>query len=341
LSADVVLARPPEVRALSLAADGLEAEGRLSLEPDGGGLAQMRIDRLALGDWLDVGAELAGRGAETPPAVAVTTGTVDLRRRPATTERAGSQDPTAIALRLDQVIVSDQISLINLSGTLQVGAIVTGQLTGMLNGQTQVRLELGAGPTGRQGVRVTANDGGRVLAAAGVLPNLRGGPMELSLEATGAPGAYAGRLQIADTRIVENPAAIEILYALSVVGLVEQMANGGGIGLTEVSADLSLAPEGVTLRNGLANGPSLGVTFEGVVMPGTDRLDLQGVISPVYLLNSIGGGLFGTPGEGLIGVNYRVTGSRADPNVSVNPLSVLTPGIFRDLFRRPPPQLTQ
>jgi len=31
-------------------------------------------------------------------------------------------------------------------------------------------------------------------------------------------------------------------------------------------------------------------------------------------------------------------GPVADPRVSVNPLSVFTPGVFRDLFRRPPPQ---
>ena len=43
-------------------------------------------------------------------------------------------------------------------------------------------------------------------------------------------------------------------------------------------------------------------------------------------------------GEGLFGFNYRMTGSSEDPKVSVNPLSILTPGIFRDIFRRSPPR---
>jgi hypothetical protein len=44
-------------------------------------------------------------------------------------------------------------------------------------------------------------------------------------------------------------------------------------------------------------------------------------------------------GEGLFGFNYRVTGTAENPNVAVNPLSVLTPGMFRELFRQRPPNL--
>jgi len=37
-------------------------------------------------------------------------------------------------------------------------------------------------------------------------------------------------------------------------------------------------------------------------------------------------------------VNYELTGQAANPRVSVNPLSVFTPGMFRELFRRAPPR---
>jgi hypothetical protein len=46
-------------------------------------------------------------------------------------------------------------------------------------------------------------------------------------------------------------------------------------------------------------------------------------------------------GEGLFGFNYRLRGTADDPQVSVNPLSILTPGMFRDIFRRPPPVLEE
>ena len=66
----------------------------------------------------------------------------------------------------------------------------------------------------------------------------------------------------------------------------------------------------------------------------------QGVISPLYLLNGIGSFLT-RKGEGLIGFNFNLTGSAASPSVSVNPLSAFTPGMFREIFRRPVPEVTE
>ena len=90
------------------------------------------------------------------------------------------------------------------------------------------------------------------------------------------------------------------------------------------------------------------MTSNGVVDLGRDRLDLQGTIVPAYALNSIIGNipvigplLLGGEGQGLFAANYQVTGSAADPQVSVNPLSALAPGFLRRLFQPnfglPPP----
>jgi hypothetical protein len=69
-------------------------------------------------------------------------------------------------------------------------------------------------------------------------------------------------------------------------------------------------------------------------------MDMQGVLSPIYLINGIGQ-IFSRRGEGLIGFNFNLRGGIDAPRVAVNPLSVFTPGMFRDIFRRPPPQLSQ
>jgi hypothetical protein len=68
-------------------------------------------------------------------------------------------------------------------------------------------------------------------------------------------------------------------------------------------------------------------------------LQLQGVISPIYLLNGLGA-VVSKRGEGLFGFNYALGGTADAPQVSVNPLSILTPGLFREIFRRPPPVLS-
>jgi hypothetical protein len=55
----------------------------------------------------------------------------------------------------------------------------------------------------------------------------------------------------------------------------------------------------------------------------------------------LGNLLVSKPGEGVIGMTYNVSGNSEEPKISVNPLSVLTPGIFRRIFEGthvPPPQ---
>ena len=72
----------------------------------------------------------------------------------------------------------------------------------------------------------------------------------------------------------------------------------------------------------------------------TKVLDMQGVISPLYVINGVGS-LVTQKGEGLIGFNFKLKGPSNNVVLSVNPLSALTPAIFRDLFRRPPPNYNE
>jgi hypothetical protein len=78
--------------------------------------------------------------------------------------------------------------------------------------------------------------------------------------------------------------------------------------------------------------------MEGIYDMARDRLDMQGVFSPAYALNSIGQ-IFTRRGEGLVGLTYTMRGPARSPQVSVNPLSALTPGMFREIFRAAPPRL--
>ncbi|MGR3651932.1 MAG: hypothetical protein ACU0B5_08735, partial [Roseovarius sp.] len=99
-----------------------------------------------------------------------------------------------------------------------------------------------------------------------------------------------------------------------------------------------LTPERLIVTQGSAVGVSVGISMDGQYNLDTKRMDMQGVLSPVYLLNAIGGA-FTRPGEGLIGFNFTLRGASENPTVAVNPLSVLTPGFLREMFRRPTPGL--
>jgi len=116
--------------------------------------------------------------------------------------------------------------------------------------------------------------------------------------------------------------------------------GGEGLAFSDVSARFRLTPDTIEITEGSAVGASLGVSLRGTYGLRSRRLAFQGVFSPVYMLNSIGSFLT-RRGEGLFGFNYAVRGTADAPQGSVNPLSIFTPSMFRELFRRAPPEITQ
>lgn len=329
------LGAPAQVETLELEAAGLTASGAITLRP-GGGLDRARFDRVRLGGWLDATVELAGRGAGVAPAVSLTSGTVDLRRMDLRRDAGGARGPgVPLTVALDRLRVSEGIALTGLRGTFSTAGGFSGRFAGRINGAAPVEGQVAPAAHGSM-VRVTSADGGAVLSAAGIFPNARGGQLDMTLTPR-AEGGYDGDATLAGVRIRNAPLLAELLSAVSVVGLLDQL-NGSGILFTDADARFRLSARGVDIRRAAAVGASMGVSLQGVYLADSRELDMQGVISPLYLVNGIGA-ILTRRGEGLFGVNYRITGPTARPAVTVNPLSILTPGMFREIFRRPPPRI--
>lgn len=329
------LGSPASVERLELTAPGLSAAGSIALGA-GGGFSEARFDRVRAGRWLDAPVVLSGRGAGQPVGVAVTGGTIDLRETEFASGGGGQGGP--IRLSLDRLIVSDGIILSGLDAELSTGGGLSGRFSGRLAGEAPVTGVLAPTREGT-GVRIQAQDAGAVLRAAGLLESARRGTLDMTLVPLRGEGRYDGRLTIRDLGLRGAPVLADLLSAVSVVGLLEQL-NGQGITFGEVTGEFTLEPRGITLRRGSAVGASLGVSMSGVYDLRRKWIDMQGTISPIYLINGIGQ-IFTRRGEGLFGFNYRMTGPASAPGTSVNPLSILTPGMFRELFRAAPPRLGQ
>lgn len=336
------LGQPPRIDLLALDAGGLQAQGAVRLNDDGT-LERARFDRVRLDEWLSAPVELVGRGAGQVPRVQVNGGVIDLRKSrfgPATGAAQGGsgqgsgQRAGPVALALDRLQISDGIALTDLRADFDMSQGASGRFNGRVNGGPQVQGMI-TPAAGNSAIRILSSDAGGVMAAAGVLTQAREGRMDLALVPTGETGVYEGQLTVRDIRLRDAPAMAELLNALSVVGLLEQL-DGEGIHFTEVLARFRLTPDRLTLLSGSATGASMGISMDGYYHLGTGRMDMQGVVSPFFMLNGMGG-LFTRRGEGLVGMNYALRGTASAPDVDVNPLSVLTPGVFRRLFRRPPP----
>ncbi|KAA9008975.1 YhdP family protein [Histidinibacterium aquaticum] len=330
------LGETPHVDRLAAEAPGLRAEGRIDLET-GGRFEAARFSRLSVGGWLDVPLVLRGRGAGQPVGVEVNGGTLDLRRA-RFGGGGGSGQGGPITAELDRLQITETLALTDFVGSFRPDGGLGGRFGARVNGGPSVEGAL-VPSEGRTAVRLTSEDGGGVLRAGGLLPNARQGSLDLRLQPTGSPGTFDGHLSIDDLRIQDAPAMAALLDAISVVGLLQQL-DGQGLAFSEVDAWFRLTPDRITVTQASAVGPSLGLSLDGTYTQATKAMEFQGVISPFYLLNGIGSVLT-RRGEGLIGFNFTLGGTPGDPQVRVNPLSALTPGMFREIFRRPAPEVGQ
>lgn len=332
------LGQPPKVDHIALDAPGLQAEGSVSLTADGQ-LDQVVLGRVRAGNWLDVPVTLKGRGKGAPVGVVISGGVLDMRRKPdagGVTSDGGQGSPMDVLL--DRLQLTDSIQLTGLKGAFDTRRGLAGKFVARVNGKSAIAGTVT--PVGdRSSFEIRSKDAGAVLSAAGFLQQGRKGDMVLTLVPVARDGHYDGYLKINNTRIVELPALAALLNAISVVGLLDQL-SGPGLLFSDVEARFRLTPKQVILRSGSAVGASMGLSLDGAFDIENKQMDLQGVISPFYALNGVGS-ILTRKGEGLIGFNYRLTGSTEKPKVRINPLSLFTPGMFREIFRRPPPKIIE
>ena len=335
LSAEVVLGTPPSVPRLEISGGGLEARGAVSFTGTGD-LDRARFSSVTLDGWLDGAVEIFGRGNRAL-GLAVTSGSIDFRRFPAERGSSGSgSEGSPLTLNLDRLQVTDSVALTGFRGDFSLAGGFNGSFAGNINGKAPVTGTVGPSANGTS-VQVLAEDAGAVIAAAGLFGSARGGTLKLVLTPQARSGYYDGAAKIKMFRVVDANVLAELLSMISVVGLLEQL-DGSGILFNEAQANFLMTPNAIQVQKSSAVGASLGVSMSGLYHADSARLEMDGVISPIYLLNGIGAFLT-RRGEGLFGFNYRLKGTAEDPEISVNPLSILTPGMFREIFRAPVPVL--
>lgn len=331
-----VLGHPTTVESLELEAGGLSVLGDVTMAADGG-LEAARFPRVTLGGWFEGAVELLGRGKGLSAAIVITGGTADLTRgQLGGAGGGGNSGPISVAL--DRLQVTEGIGLNRFRGDFTVNEGLQGRFTGLVNGAAPVNGAV-VPVDGRTAYRVQSDDAGAVLSAAGIFGKARGGTLDLALRPEGEKGRYAGTVEMSSIRVVDTPVLAGLLDAVSVVGLIDQL-RGPGILFNKASGAFRMTPEAVEISEGAATGASMGISVAGVYHADRKEMDLQGTISPIYLLNGIGR-IVSKKGEGLFGFNYTMKGPTSAPRIRVNPLSLLTPGMFREIFRSAPPTIDE
>lgn len=196
--------------------------------------------------------------------------------------------------------------------------------------------------TGKRTFRLETNDAGNVLYTFGVYPNVHGGTLIIYGEPKegNLRGNLHGSMRMENFRVVKAPALASLLSLMSLTGISQLLGNEGLVfSKLESGFEWRFRPEGnlLVIKDGKTSGSSIGLTFSGVLDRGKKTTDIAGTIIPMTEVNSIlsaiplVGDILGGS-SGLIAATYTMKGPTSDPKVTVNPLSVLAPGIIRRIL---------
>lgn len=326
------------IESLRAQGPGMAVEGRAEMVGDRPLL--LVLDRAVLGATQGAG-QVRLPAAPGEPIRATFAGTVlDLSDQLASTPKPADTTTAWTAdIRFDRVLLAGKRGLSGVVAHAEHDGRRLRWLDAASGPPEQVRATLRPEGAGRS-VAARAADGGALLRALDVVDTVQGGALFVHgiYDDSRTPPPLVGTAELSGFRVRDAPALGKLLQAVTIYGVVEAL-SGPGLSFSEATLPFRYDGSVLDLSDARAFSASLGLTARGRIDQARQTLDLQGTVVPAYVLNSmlgripLLGRLFSAErGGGLVAVNYGLRGPIANPSVSVNPLSALTPGFLRGLF---------
>ena len=241
----------------------------------------------------------------------------------------GGNDVSMRGFKMKLATRADKLSAFDAKGTLDGGA----QLAAVLDLQGGTRRML-----------VDSTDAGQVMKLMDFYPNMQNGRLRLEVNLDGkGPAEKTGVLWVDGFRVLGDPIVSEVVGSSD----ERRPAIGGKAKVTRevfefdrMRAPFSVGYGQFVLEESYLKGPVVGANLRGKVDFKTRKVNLGGTYIPLQGLNGALGGipllgqiLSGAHGEGIFGITFAVQGPMSEPQVLVNPLSLVAPGIFREMFQ--------
>jgi hypothetical protein len=257
----------------------------------------------------------------------------------------GSSVDVTVHAKLDKVVGFNDESIGNFKALFAIsgGHVINADLSGVTRSGEAVVSEMTKG--GDNGtIHVTSGDAGAIARFADIYRHMRGGLLNLSLQSSGSD-SWDGSLDIRNFAITNEKRLQSIVSTpsgrngQSLNSAVKQNIDTSAQNFQRAFARLFVRQGVVAIENGVVRGDQVGATFQGTVKDKKGNTDMTGTFMPAYGLNRlfaelpIIGFILGNGSDrGLIGITFKLTGNFDSPNLQINPLSIIAPGVFRQIF---------
>lgn len=279
-----------------------------------------------------------------------------------TEQAAGSKDQAGIDLRaeIDNVLGQSESTLKGVRVQLSRRQGKLSQLTarGTLEGGRTLEVNMKPAGNGPRMLEARSDDAGRLFKLVGFYPNMQNGRMKLDVNLDGrGPVEKNGILYVEAFQVLGDPIVSEVLQISGESGQPEQTDRRGAkpkfvrqvFEFDWMRAPFSVGNQQFVIDDSEIRGPLVGAVIRGKadfrarqVSIGGTYVPLQGLNSAIGAIPGLGQLLAGPRGEGVLGITFAIQGPMAQPQVIVNPLSLIAPGIFREMFQmtNPTPGIT-
>jgi hypothetical protein len=216
---------------------------------------------------------------------------------------------------------------------------------GTLDGGKPLAALLDPKDGGPRKLRADSTDAGQAFRLTGFYPNIQNGRVRLEVNLDGSgPAEKTGTLWVEDFRILGDAVVTEVF------GGVEETKGPGGkkerkvvrqaFDFDRMRVPFSVGHGQFAMEDSYLKGPLIGAHLRGKVDYKTEYVNIAGTYVPLQGINNafenvplLGDLLSGPRGEGIFGITFAIQGPMSAPQAIVNPLSVVAPGIFREVFQ--------
>jgi hypothetical protein len=243
-----------------------------------------------------------------------------------------------LSTKLNKIILKDGATLQNPEFELECSArrCPRVKLAGNYENGGKVRLEFNY-----PNVAITSDDAGKTIRAFGISQKIDAGTLDIHAKYN--DNILNGVMKIDSFRLRKAPLLAKILSITSLtVAAFDSLGNIAGqqgIGFDKAYCPFSYNGSIIKMKKCEALGSSLVISGSGTINIEKGVISINGTIAAPNIIDSvlgkiplIGKAITGSDDKGFIGANFTVAGTTDDPEVRANPLSILTPGILRQIF---------
>jgi len=335
-----------QINDLTFSGDGFGLAGKMEMGKQGLNSATFSSVKLSAADNF----ALSVKKKNEDYRVAVTGKSMDMRpilaklknQAPASNDDTSNLQVTA---DLDRAtgFQNEAINNLNLEFGSNSGSLTRLAISGVSDSGQAIVANLAADGDGKS-VQLTAGDAGALARFTDIYKNMQNGLMNMRLKQRG-PGSWVGnvdirkfqllnedRLQtIVSTPAGENGKSLNDAVKRDIDVRSEKFARG--------FASLVIKNGVIQIDNGVVRGEQVGATFQGTVRDANGKTEITGTFMPAYGLNRlfaelplIGIILGNGRDRGLLGITFKLSGPFEKPQLIINPLSIIAPGVFRSIF---------